>query len=543
MVWRVPKKSVFDPNRRVAQRTTHAAPVGGLNVRDSIAAMPDSDAIVLRNFFPQQYGCLVRKGYRQHAIGFTGTVETVMAWNNQATSIYPYPDSKLFAAVGGELFDVTTAGDYSAATPLYTGLTNDRWQWTNFANSAGGHLIAFNGRDDAFLYNSSGEQRLTAGDGTTANTIATVDPQDVIHCTVHQRRLWMVKDNSTKAYYLPQDAIYGVAVLFDFGPFLKAGGYLNALYTWSVDAGVGSNDHLVGISSEGEIIVFRGTDPSSAATWELVGVYTSGAPVGRRCAIPFAGDLLILNEFGLTSLSSFLTSTKVENAVTDITYTDKIKALVSELITTTRYVFGWQLLSFPSSNMLIVNAPKTEGGGFQLAMNTITRAWGEFDGMEASCWELFQQSPFFGADGGVYRAWEGGSDNATSAGSGGTAVQYEAQTNFSHFTKPGVPKIFGFIRPTFTGTGDPASTSAVNTNYSLNGVSGGTIPVTSNDAIWGTTEWGDSAYVWSGGTKVYQQWQSAGAIGETGSHRLKGQTFAEVLWVSDDWLWTEGAGM
>ena len=103
MVWRVPKKSIFDPNRRVAQRTTHAAPVGGLNVRDSIAAMPDSDAIVLRNFFPQQYGCLVRKGYRQHATGFTGTVETVMAWNNQATSIYPYPDSKLFAAVGGEL--------------------------------------------------------------------------------------------------------------------------------------------------------------------------------------------------------------------------------------------------------------------------------------------------------------------------------------------------------------------------------------------------------------------------------------------------------
>jgi hypothetical protein len=543
MVWRTPKKSVFDRSRRTARKDTRPAPVGGLNVRDSIAAMPDSDAIVLRNFFPQPYGCLIRKGYRQHAIGFTGTVETVMAWNNQATSIYPYPDSKLFAAVGGEIFDVTTAGDFSAATPEATGFTNDRWQYVNFSNSAGAHLIAFNGKDDAFLYDSLGVQSITSGDGTTVNTIATVDPKDVIHCTIHQRRLWMVRDNSTKAYYLPQDAIYGVAVLFDFGPLFKNGGYLNALYTWSVDSGTGSDDHLVALSSEGEIVIYKGTDPASSATWGLVGVYTSGAPVGRRCALPYAGDLLILNEFGLTSLSSFLTSTKVENAVTDITYTDKIKSLVSELITTTRYIFGWQLVSFPSSNMVILNCPKTEGGGFQLAMNTITRAWGEFDGMEASCWEMFHQAPFFGADGVVYRAWEGGTDNATSSGSGGVAVQYEAQTNFSHFKNPGVPKIFGFIRPTFTGNGDPSAVSAVNVNYSLNGVSGGSLPLNTNDAIWDSTEWGDSTYVWAGGTRVFQQWRSVGAMGEVASHRLRGQTSAEALWVSDDWLWAEGTGL
>ena len=46
---------------------TLPAPVGGLNVRDSLDIMPASDAIVLDNYIPQDTKLCLRKGYSVYA--------------------------------------------------------------------------------------------------------------------------------------------------------------------------------------------------------------------------------------------------------------------------------------------------------------------------------------------------------------------------------------------------------------------------------------------------------------------------------------------
>jgi len=67
-----------------AQRSyskTVTAPIGGLNAFNPISNMPESDALVLRNFFPEPFGVRVRKGYREHATGLDGEVCTIMRYN------------------------------------------------------------------------------------------------------------------------------------------------------------------------------------------------------------------------------------------------------------------------------------------------------------------------------------------------------------------------------------------------------------------------------------------------------------------------------
>lgn len=528
-------KSIFAPRARkmVSRTMTHSAPVGGLNVRDSIVSMPPQDAIVLTNMLPQTYGCLVRKGYKEHATGLTGVVESIMAYNNQTGT------NVLLGANSGDIFDISTAGDYSAATPKYTGLSNNLWQHVNFSNSAGSHLVAFNGADDGIWVHGATPTygTLTAGNGVDTGTINGVDPADVIHCCVHQRRLWLIPVGSTVVHYLPVDSVFGVVADYDLGPWMARGGYIMAAYTWTIDSGVGSDDHIAFITSEGEVIVYRGTDPSDAAAWFLAGVFYIGSPVARRCGVKYAGDLAVLTQFGLVSLSQALVSTKVENSP-DTTYTEKVQPLISDLVSTYSSLTGWQIFIFPKGNMLFINIPVSPTEGIQLVMNTVTKAWCLFSNQKALCWELYYNSPFFGADGVVYRAWEGYRDGADSAGNGGVKVSYDGQSAFDYFKAPGRLKHFKMARPTFLGNGAPGHYFQVNTDFELNTVFGSAIVSGSAGGIWNTSYWNQA--FWAGSDATYKPWGSVEGIGTAGSIRVKGDATGEAVWVSTDWVYEFG---
>jgi hypothetical protein len=56
---------------------------------------------------------------------------------------------------------------------------------------------------------------------------------------------------------------------------------------------------LVFVTDQGEVMVYRGTDPSSASTWALIGIWIVGAPIGNRCLMKYGGDLLVLTLDGL----------------------------------------------------------------------------------------------------------------------------------------------------------------------------------------------------------------------------------------------------
>uniref|UniRef100_UPI001953D7D1 hypothetical protein n=1 Tax=Klebsiella pneumoniae TaxID=573 RepID=UPI001953D7D1 len=66
------------------------------------------------------------------------------------------------------------------------------------------------------------------------------------------------------------------------------------------------SDLTVFVSSEGEVLIFSGTDPAAAATWQLKGRYQIGKPLGYRSLAKFGGDLAILTQDGLMSLGAVM---------------------------------------------------------------------------------------------------------------------------------------------------------------------------------------------------------------------------------------------
>lgn len=524
--------------RQVSQVTTSSAPVKGLNAFDSIVSMPPGFALVLRNFYAQPYGCQVRRGYRKHCVdGILGYVESLCAHNNVAApSIYAFADDAGVAT----MYDVTTPN--VAAVPKLTGLKNARWQHMNFSNAAGNHLLAVNGADNMVWVQPNGNVT-TISSGTGTNQISGVDPKALINIYSHQKRIWFVEKNSTRGWYLPPDQLYGEAKSFDFGPLWTRGGYLTQIITWTIDDGEGADDHLAAISSEGQVAVYKGMDVEGADSWGLQGVYFAGAPVGRRAAARYGGDIVILTEFGIVFMADLLKSTKVNPAENnDARY---VQQLVSAAIGLTRDKFGWQPFIFPAANMFIINVPATEVASYQFVMNDITKAWSEFLGYNAYCWELFEQLPFFGGFQGVYRAWEGTSDgekleviNEAPVITKGDDVRAEAQTTFDYFGSLGQQKHFKMIRPTLLSRGQFSLALSVNTDFVFNSPTAPAAFSPFKPGVWDEDLW-DNA-IWEGGLLTYKNWQGVVGIGTAAAIRLLIRSGSETYWASTDWVYENG---
>lgn len=122
----------------------------------------------------------------------------------------------------------------------------------------------------------------------------------------HQRRLWFGEEQSMSAWYFPVNTIGGAAQEFPMGALAKRGGYIMAMGTWTRDGGAGADDVAVFLTSEGQAIIFAGVDPSSVSTWDLVGVFDIGKPIGRRCMIKAGADLVMITQDGFVAASSIL---------------------------------------------------------------------------------------------------------------------------------------------------------------------------------------------------------------------------------------------
>jgi hypothetical protein len=515
---------------------TIPSPIGGLNSKDSIIAMDQTDALTLLNWWPQSYGCSIRKGYQEWATGLGAKVNAIHEWASVTGA------RKLFAWAGANMYDVTTQGAVGAA--MVTGLTGTNWVATQLTNSSGNNLIAVNGVDNAIIYKPTGVFRLVAGDGIVANTWAGLDPAKASQVIVHQHRLWAVEKNTSNGWFLPPDALQGTFLKYDFGPLFNKGGYLAFLATWTLDSGSGSEDHLVALSSNGEAVVYGGTDPTDSTKWALTGVYYIGAPVSGRVGFCKAGgDLLALTQQGIISMSEQLISTQVKQALNPLT-SYKIQFLVSTAIGIYSGYAGWDIQYLPKTNMLLINVPSvTTGGTTQFAANQITSAWTIFTGMDASCWGVYNLDPMFGtADGKVMAAWTGNLDNVLLDGTGGTRITAEVQQAYTYFGKPTTQKQVGLYQPVFTSEALVTLSSTITydfVDYPLPTSTAyfPTVPT----GIWDTSLWGTP--YWGGGTRVQKNWVGAEGMGIAASLRMVAQSTGDVLWVGTNYSLTNGSGL
>ena len=514
---------------------TRPAPIKGLNSFDSIVAMGDGFALVLRNMFAQPYGCQVRRGYVRHASGLNGPVESLLSHNTSPPKLY----CAVAEPTDNVIYDVTAPN--AVPVEVRIGLANARWQSVNFPNVAGVHMIAVNGADDMLWWKPDGTlEVVTEGDGSGL-TIKNVDPKKLIQVYSHQKRLWFVEKDSTAAWYSAPDEITGTYTYFNPGINWTRGGHLVQIITWTIDDGNGADDHLAFISSEGEVSVYAGTDPSTIDTWSLQGVYFAGAPVaGNRVATRYGGDILMLTQFGIVVLSNLLKSTKVNP--TEGEYGRYVQYLVSQAVTATGDRFGWEPFVFPGANMIMMNVPVDDVHSFQFVMNDITKAWSEFIGYDAFCWALHKQLPFFGGYGAVYRAWEQFTDDCIIADDGtvtdGAEVRSEAQTSFTYFAAMGVQKHFKMVRPTILSRGEFRASLAVNVDFQFDTPTAPASFSMPKLGRWDEDLWNEAS--WAGGLTTYKAWEGVTGIGTAGSLRLLLRTGAETYWATTDWLYEVG---
>jgi len=364
------KPARYAVNQLYQRTTAHVAslpsPIGGWNARDSIANMPPQDAITLENLFPTVSNVVLRGGSTDYATGMSGSVETLMVYSGGSTD-------KLFAidATGKSIYNVTAGG--SVGAPDVSGLNNARWEYANISTPGGNFLECVNGIDDLQLYDGTTWTTINSGSSPAITGVATADLTNIL---LFKNRLWFIQKDTLKAWYLPTQSIAGAAQPFDLSSVATKGGYLVAMGAWTVDGGYGMDDNLVFITSNGEVMVYRGTDPASAATWAEVGVWALGSPVGKRCMLKWAGDLLIITQDGLLPMAQALQSSRLDPRVA---LSDKIQLAISQAISIYGNNFGWQPVYYPKQNAVFVNVPISVGQQQQYAMNTVTTAWCSFD--------------------------------------------------------------------------------------------------------------------------------------------------------------------
>ena len=332
-------------------------PTGGWDAVSALANMPPDRAVVLDNWFPRPDSIEIRRGIANHCTGLTGAgvVDSVMAYS----AVSPANDM-LFAATAGRIWDVSSVGAPVVTTE--TGLSNNRWQHVNFTTPALKALFICNGVD---------APRYWDGATWTQPTITNISSTDIVHVNAHKNRLWFALANSTLAAYLATGAVAGAATTFEMGGFFTKGGYLNGMGTWTLDTGAGPDDFAVFISSKGQVVIFKGTDPSSATTWTLIGVFDLGSPIGRRCFTKVGSDLAIINVDGVIPITRALATDRA--AAGTIAMTKNIQNAMRTAAASYASNFGWQLCSYPKGTMALLNVPVSEGSQQQqFVMNTLT---------------------------------------------------------------------------------------------------------------------------------------------------------------------------
>ena len=434
------------------------APIGGLNLGSAAFNIPIEDAFVVDNVVLRPFGLEVRKGWRYWvpaANNFTGEVRTLMSFNSSVEV-----NDRLFAApnvAAGTVYNVTTpnVAPTVAFIPTTPPTTPGEWYSVNYRTPGGNFLCAVSAGAGYFNYSTvagwvevasgsgAGKIEFPAGDTTTTKDFAT--------CFVWKNRLWFIKKDSSVAYYLPVQSITGKVVPFDFGPLLAHGGSLAFGADWTYDGGGGMDDFLIIMGTNGDMLVYQGTDPAAATTFEVKGVWYAGRlPGGRRGFCQHGGDLLILTEFGVQRVSDYV-SGRISDPIGQASLAPKFNPWLARLVTRDIAFNYWFILPYPTEELLYVGSPivsLTTGTRLNYLMNALTNNWSSTSGLDTLCAVLFQGRFMYGTrDGKVLQGFYGvrDGDNYTSSVFG-NEVTAQINTGFYDYGSPTANKTATRVR-------------------------------------------------------------------------------------------------
>lgn len=488
---------------RIAKSTSVAAPSGG-RVSNMSLATPDKragrpqGAYLLENWFPTQLGARMRGGSQKYA--------TIGDGEDSVTALFAYSAGsveELFAATATDIYDITTIADADetpvAAVTLQTG---GDWVSVQFATSGGIFLTLVNGEDPLQLYDGSAFEAIT---GVSTPAITGVTTSDLSYVWVYKQRQFFIEKDSLDAWYLDVDSISGAATKLPLGGVFTLGGSLLFGAAWSLDTGAGLSEQCVFVTTEGEVAVYQGIDPSTADDWQKVGVYRIGRPLGRKAHIRAGGDLIIATDLGFVPLSQAIqrdVAVLAPAAVSAPIAPDWAEEVAD------RSFAEWHCTVWPTKQMVLVALPSDADNAAKMFIaNAETGAWTDYTGWSGTCVQTWGSRCFFGSTlGRVIECEVTGFDD-------GAPYTASYVPLFEDLRSPASLKTPLMARAILRSTIDPQEKLSVQSDYTV------TLP-TAPDAsgeeeagLWGTAEWGETAWGGERLQSIFQKWQSVSGEG------------------------------
>jgi hypothetical protein len=316
----------------------------------------------------------------------------------------------------------------------------------------------------------------------------------------HKGRLFFVEKNSLSAWYLPVSSFGGAAAELDLGPIFRRGGKLLFGATWSLDSGAGLDDVCIFVTSNGEIAVYEGSDPASASTWNLTGVYEISRPLNKHSWFKAGGDLAILTEDGIIPVSEALRKDRAALQAVAITY--PIEDAWKDAVANRSAAYPITPTLWQSQALLMIGIP----GSLALVANARTGAWCRYTGWDVRCGGVADDRLYFGTNGGkVMRGQASGNDDG---------MAYSG-LYVPKFTTAGVSgrKVANHAGITVKAEQNPNFRMAAFSDYGI-----GTYPTTTpleglTGDVWGTGVWG--TFVWGGDADefTFTVWKTVRASG------------------------------
>jgi hypothetical protein len=520
----------------------------GIQANSPIYGVSDQDftaAIWLYNFIPSELGVRVRDGSREFARSVPdassadGDIRTLMYLNSVAAGS---ANDKYFACTSDGIFDVT-AGGAGPHTKVVDWPIKDvdhaGWcAYRNYTNVGGDHFLLVTDEANGYYIYDAGLDTWAAGTFTGSPK---PDAQDLVDITEWQGRIWFVERNTARAWFLDPLALTGDIAAFDVGNRFKKGGHLVQQTTWTVDDGEGMDDRFVQISSSGDLLVWQGINPTTAADMSLIGRWSVGeVPEGRRVLSTWGGDVMILSRFGLLKLSALLTGMATLN---DESYISKnIARYFRSQMRDTVEQYGWGMEINPAEGIAIFSAPNPPAQAndppVQFCLNNNTGAWSMFRNIDIRCMDYNVTGFFFGTSDGRVMEMAGNVDNATLEGTGAATIDWSMLTHYSNVGQPGSWKRGQFIRPSFIGEAFP--TYGIQMRYDFNLAEVGTWPpfVGVPTATWDSAIWDIDK--WSGAAQEYNQIAGLDGMGRNMAIAIRGESSFELSLIGFDIMFDSG---
>lgn len=476
-------------NPQTYQSYTLPPPVGGLDFLSAIDRMPAENMRRMLNVFPDNSWGELRSGCVSHC-----TVAGGNRISRLFTLVLADGTESLVAAVNNTLQDVTTtsASDITGSTTP----TNDNWQGTVFRN----RLFLVNGADTPQVWTGSSVFADVSLSGVTSSNL--------INVSSYKSRLYFVEKDTAKVWYTDEvNDLSGTVVDFDFGGVFQLGGYLLFAGSYTNRLSESSRDLFIAVSSEGEVLCYAGSDPT---TWALVARFVIGKPLGYRSFCYYDSDLLVLTKRGIVPLSILFQG--------GVPGRDGIGANVNpyirEIAAGSSTSFSWKMTYFAEAKKLIVNIPLSSTTSDQLVCNVDTGAWCRYRYSNTAPldWSVVESEIFYGGlDGTVYRAETGTSDD-------GEAIAVDCLWSWNALNSQSRYKRLVDARPLLVGNKVTDLGIRAESDFEEKALT--VIPSVMNLLVtpWGSP-WGSS---WGGSTTISNKRYSLANAGHFGALRLYG---------------------